>query len=97
MKVFFGSSGSHWRISGGKKVGAAVLARTNLYKGIFKLQSCRFKALYLAQGLLEIGQGESVLKFMVTINNKDLNLSDSKLISPPPKVFLNSLSNGDLL
>jgi hypothetical protein len=53
--------------SGGKKVGAAVLARTSCHSGRRKLLSFRPVWLYFANGLLLIGQGESVLAFRITI------------------------------
>ena len=62
-----GVSGAKRTTSGGKKVGAAVLARSSCHKGRCRLQSLRCGWLYLARGLLHTGHGESVLWLRITI------------------------------
>src|SRR5450631_4534376 len=73
-KVLAGSVGSQARTSGGKKIGAAVLALMSCQSGILKLQSLRLRSLYLASGLVLTGQGESVVKFFVTASNRHFKL-----------------------
>ena len=55
-------------------MGAAVLARISCHSGKFRLQSLRDLSLYLAKGLLEISQGESVLWFRITIIQQGLEI-----------------------
>src|SRR5436305_3590205 len=92
-KVFEGSLGSHGRTSGGKKIGAAVLARTSCQRGICKLQSLRSRWLYLASGLLETGQGESVVTLRVTARKRQQRSSGARVVFSP-KVFCSSLARG---
>src|SRR5574340_493661 len=83
-KVLPGSVLLHWRTSGGKKTGAAVLARTSCQRGIWRLQSSREGSLYVASGLELMGQGESVVTFLVTTSRRQFRLSGSRVV-PAPK------------
>src|SRR5947209_202545 len=67
-------------ISGGKYVGAAVLARTNCQSGRSALQSGRPRALYFAKGLLLIGHGESVVTFRITMSRSVLSAAVPSVI-----------------
>src|SRR5947208_17108887 len=59
--------------SGGKKVGAAVLARSNCQRGKFKLQSGREESLKMAFGLLLTGHAPPVDPFRVTTSSSVRN------------------------
>src|ERR1035438_3503707 len=88
-KDFAGSDASHASTSGGKKIGAAVLARASCHKGTFRLQSLRVGSLYLASGFVLTGHGESVVKFFVTTSKRHRRLfslgtsAGSKVVSWP--------------
>src|SRR5688572_22295280 len=84
--------------SGGKKTGAAVLARTNCHNGKFRLQSFRARSLYLANGLFEIGHGESVVALRIIIINTLRSFgSPSSVVSPSSDFsFLARLSSSYL-
>src|SRR6476660_6721337 len=81
--AFSSSFGSHLMISGGKKTGAAVLARTSCQSGIRRLQSERPGSLYLADGLLLIGHAESVVAFRVTTTRRQARLAGARSVSAP--------------
>ena len=66
--------------SGGKYVGAAVLARTSRQSGSSRLQSGRAGSLYLAYGLLDTGQGESVVALRRTTMSRVRSLSEPSLV-----------------
>src|SRR5215475_6571503 len=91
MKLFL----PHGTCSGGKYVGAAVLARTSRQSGRSRLQSSRLRSLYLACGLLEIGHGESVVALRMTIINSVLSPAEPKRGSsgpfPSPVALWNSV------
>src|ERR1044071_5339877 len=95
-KAFVGSFGSHCTTSGGKKTGAAVLARTSCQSGICEFRSGRSGALYFANGLLLIGHGESVVTLRVTTNSRHLSESDSSVVFAP-KTSLSFSVSGSLL
>src|SRR6185503_4229564 len=95
-KAFDGSFSSHWTTSGGKNTGAAVLARTSCQSGILVFRSGRAGELYLAMGLLLMGQGESVVTLRVTTSSKDFSVSESSVVSAPNTSFSFSVS-GSLL
>jgi hypothetical protein len=80
---FSGSFGSQWITSGGKNTGAAVLARTICHSGMRRLQSGRSGSLYLAKGLLLIGQAESVVVFRVTTTRRQARASGLRSVSLP--------------
>ena len=81
--VFFGSFASSEMTSGWKYTGAAVLARTICQRGRSRLQSGRALSLYFAQGLLEMGQAESVVAFRVTARNRDRRCCGSSVVVSP--------------
>src|SRR5262249_49029330 len=67
--------GPTWTTSGGKYVGAAVLARTSCHSGSWRLQSSKVVALNFAPGLFERGQGESVVALRRISSSRVCNLS----------------------
>ena len=69
--------------SGGKNVGAAVLARTSCQSGKFRLQSPRVNWLYLAPGLFVSGQGESVVALRITIISSVRSFGLPSVVSAP--------------
>src|SRR5437868_5425255 len=76
-------SWSMWITSGGKYVGAAVLARTSCQTGNFRLQPGRVRSLYFAAGLLVNGHGESVVALRSTIMSNVCSLSEPSVVSSP--------------
>src|SRR5450755_1317597 len=73
-----------WITSGGKKTGAAVLARTSCQSGRFRLQSFWSRRLNFAFGLFEMGHGESVDALRITISSSVRSLSVPSVASPSP-------------
>src|SRR5216117_777998 len=82
--------------SGEKKVGAAVLARTNCHSGNSRLFAGCALSLYLANGLFETGHGESVVALRITRSSSDLILAEPSVVSSP-KTPLSCLASGELL
>src|SRR5215475_2221038 len=86
----------HMMTSGGKYVGAAVLARTSCHSARFVLQAGWPGSLYLANGLLEIGHGESVVALRMTSSRRhSTSLAPSVVFSP--NTLLSCLARGSLL
>src|SRR6478752_4386540 len=77
----------HMITSGGKYVGAAVLARTSCHNGSFVLQAGCAGSLYLANGLLESGQGESVVALRITRSSKHSSSFAPSVVSSPNTLF----------
>jgi hypothetical protein len=89
---FVSSFLSHGITSGGKNTGAAVLARTSFHSSILRLQSARSGSLYLAAGLEEIGQAESVVAFRVTTVSRQRRLFGLRSVLAP-NVFCRVLAS----
>src|SRR5262249_41517700 len=66
--------------------------------GKFKLQSSRFVSLYLAAGLFDTGQGESVVALRITSNSNVFNFSLPRVVSVSNSFCsrLESLSSSNL-
>src|SRR5260370_31204876 len=82
--------------SGEKYVGAAVLARTSCHSGKFRLFAGCFSSLYFANGLFEIGHGESVVALRITRSSSDLMPGEPSVVSSPNTAF-NCSASGELL
>src|SRR5688500_5341703 len=70
-------------VSGGKNVGAAVLARTTCQSGRSRLQSGRDRSLYLPFEQFESGHGESVDAFCRTQRSSVRKRSPPNVVSGP--------------
>src|SRR5215472_8136101 len=86
----------HMMTSGGKYVGAAVLARTSCHSGSFVLHAGCAGSLYLANGLLESGQGESVVAFRITRSSRHSSSFAPSVVSSPNTLF-SCFASGSLL
>src|SRR5262249_4117571 len=86
----------HVMTSGGKYVGAAVLARTSCPNGCFVLHAGCAGSLYLANGLLQSGQGESVVAFRITRSSRHSSSFAPSVVSAPNTPF-SCFASGSLL
>src|SRR5262249_4458123 len=77
----------HVMTSGGKYVGAAVLARTSCHNGSFVLHAGCAGSLYLANGLLQSGHGESVVAFRITRSSRHSSSFAPSVVSSPNTRF----------
>src|SRR2546427_10088416 len=86
----------HIMTSGGKYVGAAVLARTSCHSGSLVLHAGCAGSLYFANGLLESGHGESVVAFPITRGSRHSSSFAPSVVSSP-NTFFNCFASGSLL
>src|SRR5450759_3660219 len=77
-------------------MGAAVLARMSCQSGMRRLQSSRSRSLYLANGLLLMGHGESVVMLRVTMRSNDSRFLGRRFVFGPKTVLSWSASMSDL-
>src|SRR5262249_2905022 len=86
----------HMMTSGGKYVGAAVLARTSCHSGSFALHAGCAGPLYLENGLLESGQGESFVALRITRARRHSSSCAPSVVSSPNTLF-SCFASGSLL
>src|SRR2546426_12669417 len=77
----------HIMTSGGKYVGASVLARTSCHSGSLVLHAGCAGSLYFANGLLESGHGEAVVAFRMTRSSRHLSSFAPSLVASRDTLF----------
>src|SRR5262249_57275813 len=77
----------HVMTSGGKYVGAAVLARTSCHNGSFVLHAGCAGSLYFANGLVQSGHSESVVAFRITRSSRHSSSFAPRVVSSPNTAF----------